>query len=102
MSARPFEHTLFRHALRLSGSEAPAPHFREATRFYYDDTFGAATLPNLAREVMGGYARYTTSGAVRVYVWRDNGEFIGSVVVNVLLVPKIHVLDATIDRGLPA
>jgi len=100
---RPFEHSLFRHALRNESSPAPAPYFREATRFYYDeDSLGMPTLPKLAREVMRRYARYTTSGAVRVYVWRDNGEFIGSIVVTVVLEPKIHVLDATIDRGLPA
>lgn len=102
-------HEVYRSYARPATTEweaVPAPGFDQARRFTYDrDHFRSPTLIKLAHETIR--QREMVNGLPgdrdwRVWIWRDNGELIGSVVCRVHYVPSITVDDKTIDRGLPA
>jgi len=94
----------------LRGTDG-VPSFQLAEHFHYDrDELGTATLPKLAQEavrklgldedaeLLDWWAR-TADGGRRVWVWRNDGEFIGSIVVVVEFEPRCYSLGHTIQRA---
>lgn len=95
---------LYRHVTACIGEIEP--RFENAFRFVYDEAHhGTPTLPKLATEAARKMCprenlerQYQWLSGVRVWIWRDDGEFLGSVIVQLHLDPRLEALDDTIER----